>query len=385
MTDSKKPDWRWFKERTIARKRGSLASFHPLCYDCGVTLEQKVIDAKYDTHCRKCEKQINPGDLISLVIICQECSKNVRSGSIRRLDYPAQCFECGNLLSGKLDSDNLGSKLKNNSSNPKDIVTTVKKANSQLEELSIQELLYTYCESNLTSYILEGQDLDAFMIDYLHVSDYNTRLGKILLFHPIWFRNEIINNINKLIDIGKSKEENFLNSENYIYGSNDKSKNKHNITIINIPNGKEIKDNQFEIDKINSIISFEGEIVSTNNATLRLIIASYTCQICTHVQYKELFLDLFSDSKSFEPTTCNLNLGGCGRSKKETQFDFLASESVFEDFLICKIKPKGITNNYTMMVNDLDIFQTHNYSEINKFSVMLSKRKEYFFHLVSIS
>ena len=100
----KRPDWRWFRERAIARKHGSLATIHPLCRDCGVELGQAVVEAKYESHCRKCEKPTHIGELISLVIFCEECSKDKRGGKVRRLNYPAQCFDCGSLLGGKLES-----------------------------------------------------------------------------------------------------------------------------------------------------------------------------------------------------------------------------------------------------------------------------------------
>jgi len=106
VSNPKKPDWRKYRERAIARKHGNLASFHPLCRDCGVDLGKSVTEANHDTHCRKCENKISAGELISLVIFCEDCSKSTRDGAIRRLNYPAQCFDCGALLNGKLNSEN---------------------------------------------------------------------------------------------------------------------------------------------------------------------------------------------------------------------------------------------------------------------------------------
>ena len=115
MSNSKKPDWRKFRERAIARKHGNIVSFHPLCKDCGVDIGISVKKANHDTHCRKCEKKITAGELISLVIFCEDCSKTTRGGTVRRLNYPAQCFDCGALLNGKLDSENKSESKKSNS------------------------------------------------------------------------------------------------------------------------------------------------------------------------------------------------------------------------------------------------------------------------------
>jgi hypothetical protein len=96
-----KGDWRKFREKAIAKNHGDLATIHPLCRDCSIDSGLDVFEAKRDTYCRRCNKDIPSSHFLSLYIMCSDCSTESRKGFVRRLNYPAQCGQCGLLLSGK--------------------------------------------------------------------------------------------------------------------------------------------------------------------------------------------------------------------------------------------------------------------------------------------